>query len=225
MSRFSTWLSAAAMVAVLATACTSAPYLGRVAPDRSCTIERLAWMPSVPLTMLDALRSPPLSDEEARLAGECVEASRHANLARSDHPVAREHAAWQPMTVQAYRSEHGSRGLNVNIFVDRLAAGYIKFEDGDPMPVGARIAKASFAVTHDGLVSGGPLFAMEKMPPGFDPGGGDWRYTLIGPDGTLIGETGGRNAEEVRFCFTCHEAARGQDFLLFPAPLYRRKGS
>lgn len=69
----------------------------------------------------------------------------------------------------------------------------------------------------------GPLYMPEKMPAGFDPDGGDWRYTLLGPDGQIVGQTGGRADVWMGHCKACHVAAREQDFLLFPAPPYRRK--
>jgi hypothetical protein len=212
-------------MAFLVVACTSVGQMARVPSVDACTIPRLARQPSVPMTMADAMRAPSISDDEARIAGDCVEGTRRAAFVDSDHVAAREHAAWRRMTTRPYRSEHAFRGIYVEIFADARAAGYAQFEDGVPLPVGARIAKASFLISHEGLVSPGPLFLLEKMPPGFDPEGGDWRYTLVGPDGKVVGETGGHNASGVRYCFNCHKAGRNQDFLLFPAPPYRRPAS
>jgi len=38
---------------------------------------------------------------------------------------------------------------------------------------------------------------MEKMPSGFSYVTGDWRYSMIMPDGSLFGETRGANDERV----------------------------
>ena len=52
-------------------------------------------------------------------------------------------------------------------------------------------------------LSGNPqqLYAMEKRSPGFDPGGGDWEYLVLAPDGSV--ETRGILA----FCARCHAEA------------------
>jgi hypothetical protein len=48
------------------------------------------------------------------------------------------------------------------------------------------------------------LAMMEKMPPGFNPTGGDWRFTLILPDGRLFGSTNAEDEYTVEFCQKCH---------------------
>ena len=71
-------------------------------------------------------------------------------------------------------------------------------------------------------VLSGSLALMEKMAPGFNPEGRDWRYTMILPDGTLFGTTKGENAERVEFCMDCHIAAgEDQDHLFFVPEAYR----
>ena len=90
------------------------------------------------------------------------------------------------------------------------------------MPEGTVIAKDSFTVTDDGDVYPGPLFLMEKMAPGFSPQTGDWRYTMIMPDGSVFGVTGGQNATSVAFCANCHGiAGDSQDHLIFIPTPYR----
>jgi hypothetical protein len=57
---------------------------------------------------------------------------------------------------------------------------------------------------------------MEKMEAGFNPDSDDWRYTLINPDGSVVGITNGPGTENVEFCVACHlPAAEDQDSLLF----------
>lgn len=89
------------------------------------------------------------------------------------------------------------------------------------MPAGAVIAKDSFSVAPDGQVSVGPLFLMEKMPAGFLAESGDWKYTMILPDGSLFGETHGHNSAGMQFCIDCHLAGADYDYLLFLPPEYR----
>jgi hypothetical protein len=45
---------------------------------------------------------------------------------------------------------------------------YLNFKDAGKLPTGAGIAKDSFAVAKNRKFIAGPLFLMEKMPPGFN---------------------------------------------------------
>lgn len=56
--------------------------------------------------------------------------------------------------------------------------------------------------THQDL-SGNPqqIFAMEKRAPGFDPGGGDWEYLVITPEGAV------ESRGVLQFCARCHAEA------------------
>ncbi len=114
---------------------------------------------------------------------------------------------------------HGRR--YVNNYANPRAAAYGRFEGAGRLPVGAIVAKDSFTVTEDGEISPGPLFLMEKMPKGFNYASGDWRYTAIMPDGSVLGVTGGENAAAVEYCIGCHLAVESQDHLYFPPPKMR----
>ena len=143
-------------------------------------------------------------------------------------------AAYRLAGVEAYRgwrrynsapylsATHGQR--YVNNYANAIAAAYGRFEQAGPMPLGAVVAKDSFAVTADGEIHPGPLFLMEKMAQGFNYVTGDWRYAMIMPDGSLLGATLGRNAEAVEFCIGCHLMVEGQDHLYFPPPGLRLPG-
>ena len=74
----------------------------------------------------------------------------------------------------------------------------------------------AIAVTEAGGVFSGPLFVMEKMPAGFNPKSGDWRYTMIMPDGSLMGVNGGAGSARMEFCVTCHAVVgRNQDHMFY----------
>ncbi len=62
---------------------------------------------------------------------------------------------------------------------------------------------------------------MEKMAAGFSDDTGDWRYTMIMPDGSLFGVTKGEGAERVEYCIGCHLARERYDHLYFPPEEYR----
>ncbi len=90
------------------------------------------------------------------------------------------------------------------------------------MPAGAILVKDSFAVTQKGGVFSGPLFVMEKMAPGFEASSGDWRYTTIMPDGSLLGTTNGSGSDRVEFCASCHaQVGAEQDHMFYVPEAYR----
>ena len=121
----------------------------------------------------------------------------------------RAYPRWQRYNIVPYRSaQHGERF--VNNYANDAAARYALQEKSGPMPPGAILVKDSFAVTEKGDVFSGPLFVMEKMAAGFNPPSGDWRYTMIMPDGSLMGMTGGEGSARMEFCVTCH-AVVGED--------------
>ncbi len=114
---------------------------------------------------------------------------------------------------------HGNHYLNN--YANDTASAYRNLEDAGKKPVGSVIAKDSFSVTQSKAIVLGPLFIMEKMPSGFNYVSGDWKYTLIQPDGTVFGETRGANAERVEYCIACHLAASQKNHLYFIPEDYR----
>ena len=139
----------------------------------------------------------------------------------SGDAVARDYRTWQRYNSAPYRSAtHGERF--VNNYANARGAAYGRYEDSGSLPPGAIMAKDSFAVTASGDVFTGPLFLMEKMDAGFNPPSRDWRYTMIMPDGSLFGTTGGQGDERVTFCITCHAGAGDdQDHLFYVPEDYR----
>ena len=129
--------------------------------------------------------------------------------------------AWPRYNAEPYRSaQHGERF--VNNYANDKARAYRLYEDSGPMPVGAILVKDSFAVTQRGDVFSGPLFVMEKMPPDFEPSSGDWRYTMIMPDGSLLGTTNGSGSARMEFCVTCHAAVSADQDHMFYVPKAHR---
>ena len=75
--------------------------------------------------------------------------------------------------------------------------------------------------TADGDIAPGPIFVMEKMAAGFNYVSGDWRYSVIGPEGEVWGTTNGAGAERVEFCIGCHLAREKYDHLYFVPKKFR----
>ena len=134
--------------------------------------------------------------------------------ARSGLEIARRFREWPRVNTAPYLSAtHGNHYLNN--FVNPAAAAYGCPGRTGILPVGAVIAKESFSVTESGGILLGPLFLMEKMPAGFNDASGDWRYTVVLPDGRVLGRTRGEHAASVEYCIACHLAVQEQDHLYF----------
>ncbi len=90
------------------------------------------------------------------------------------------------------------------------------------MPQGTVLAKDSFVVRPDGKVSVGPMFIMQKMVAGFRKSTGDWRYSMILPNGKVAGITGGKGMS-MKFCAECHESvAPDQDYIMLLPDEFRK---
>ncbi len=143
-----------------------------------------------------------------------------AGYAKSGIRQASAYVGWNRYNTAPYQSAtHGGR--YVNNYANRKARHYGRFEKVGRLPKGAFLAKDSFSVTADGRVAPGPLFTMEKMKKGFRKDSGDWRYTMILPNGTVFGTTNGTGSKNVEFCIECHAAMKAQDSLFFMPEEYR----
>ena len=166
-------------------------------------------------------RPADLTDAEALSIYRRILDDSVAGYRLSRDPSAASYRRWLRVNSTPYRSAtHGERF--VSNYANDIGRAYRAFEKAGPMPVGAILAKDSFAVTARGDVFTGPLFLMEKMAPGFLPEARDWRYSMIMPDGSLFGQTKGQGSEQVAFCITCHAAAGDEaDHLFFVPKKYR----
>lgn len=135
--------------------------------------------------------------------------------ARSGDPLFLAYQDWKRFTRLPYRAgSHGERF--VHHYANRQAEKYRAYEKAGPLPTGSIVIKDSFTVTGQGQVMYGPLFLMEKMPEGFRSGAGTWRFMMLREDGSVVGLTGGRNEDAVRFCADCHsKVGEAQDYLYF----------
>ncbi len=132
----------------------------------------------------------------------------------SDIGSARNYTRWKKYNSTPYISAtHGAR--YVDNYANKIAADYGKLKKGETYPVGSILAKDSFSVTSDSQVYPGALFLMEKMTRGFNKPSGDWRYTMVLPDGSVFGMTNGENSENVEFCIGCHAAKASFDHIFF----------
>ncbi len=146
-----------------------------------------------------------------------------SGYAVSQDPIAAGFRKWRRLNASPYKSAtHGNR--YVNNFANGLAAqSYAALAAGSRLPAGAVLAKDSFTVTADGAVYAGALFVMEKRAAGASPATGDWRYAMIMPDGSYLGDSTGDNAEGVAFCHDCHRMEPETDFLFGIPEKYRMR--
>jgi len=159
-----------------------------------------------------------LTAEGARALYDGIRDQMIAGYRLSGNGAARNFIRWQRFNTAPYRSAtHGQR--YVNNYANAAAERYGMYEAAGVMPAGATIVKDTFYVSESGGVFPGALMIMEKMDAGFSAATGDWRYSMIMPDGSLFGTTGGENARSVAFCAACHALAAADDYLFFlPKP-------
>ncbi len=160
----------------------------------SCTVLRLAGG--------DGNAVP--TDEELRAAFTCIHAALTPAFGASGHVLVRNFAGWTRVTSTPFASAAlgGRHGV---VFANARALGTESsdehFDRG--FPVGATLAVATFGVAEDGGVEGGPLILVEKMEPGFFALQGNWRYTIVEPDGQVAAVTRGVNDADVPVCADC----------------------
>jgi hypothetical protein len=164
-----------------------------------------------------------LTSAEAAKAYDCILPDLQRAYKKSGHPAAMAFAKWRRYNRVAYPSAtHGGRF--VNNYANDAGRKYAGFEKAGKMPKGAVLAKDSFSVSKTGGVGVGPLFLMEKMGRGFSKASGDWRYTMIMPNGAIFGVTKGKGSARMKFCAECHAAVGGtQDHMFFLPAEYRAK--
>lgn len=164
-----------------------------------------------------------LSAAEAQALFDCVSGTLYSGYQASGLPEAAAYRDWALASTAPFVSAtHGSRF--VNHYINAVGeAAYLDYLDGGfRMPVGSIAAKESFNVDRTGAVKPGPLFFMEKLARGASPETADWKYTLILPNGKVLGVTGTETGDKVGFCHDCHEAvADTQDALFYPVEAYR----
>ena len=168
------------------------------------------------------LRNPArLGPERAAALYEIIRPALVRGYAAAGYAPVRDYQQWRRFNSAPYPSvTHGNHYLS-NYANTVAAEVYARHGSGIRMPVGSVLAKDSFVATETGEILLGPLFVMQKMPPGFNPGAGDWRYAMVMPDGTLFGETKGVHAERVEYCIGCHLAVEQEDDLYFVPEAFR----
>lgn len=123
-----------------------------------------------------------------------------------------DYRAFRRLNSHPYLSEqHGARF--VNVYVNDRARDFFTAGRDNPLPEGAKVIKDSISAVESGGIARGPLLIMEKMAKGFAPEFGDWRYTMVMPNGEVFGTTGGEGNAAVKFCAECHIQAAGRDSL------------
>jgi hypothetical protein len=162
-----------------------------------------------------------LSNAEAADAYDCMIGQMRTAYAKSGNATAGSYTGWRRYSKVSYQSAtHGER--YVQNYANATGRAYGGFEKAGVMPAGSILAKDSFGVNGKGNVSVGPLFLMEKMSAGFNAASGNWKYSMIMPNGSVFGETNGKNSAGMQFCAECHATvAEDQDHMLLVPTEYR----
>ncbi len=179
---------------------------------------------SNPCNPCGASEAAEITGKEADRAYNCLKADIITAYGNTALPQIKSYTDWKLFNTESYRADtHGGRYLNN--YANAIAAPtYGQFDELTQMPVGSVLVKDGITANSTGQTGISPLFVMEKMAPGFDSQGGDWRYTMIMPNGTTVGTTKGKGAAAVKFCAECHAAGSDNDYLLFLPEEYRIKG-
>ncbi|MGE0715729.1 MAG: cytochrome P460 family protein [Alphaproteobacteria bacterium] len=215
--------AAANPCAAKANPCAPRPSAGPCAPHQAanpCAAKANPCAAANPCSTCGAAPAVALEDREAIAAYDCLIDEMLAAYGKSGRGTARSYNKWKAFSTQAYVSEtHGAR--YVRNYANPAANAYGRYERAGKLPTGSVLVKDSFMATPEGKLSVGPLFIMEKMAARFNADSGDWKYTMIMPDGSIFGETKGRNAAAMEFCIQCHAAAAEHDHLFFLPERYR----
>ena len=164
-----------------------------------------------------------ITGAEAKAVYDCLRPELTKAYRKAGLKQVQGYAGWLKVNTHAYQSAtHGGRYVN-NYANSQGDYRYKKFEKAGTMPYGSVLAKDSFVVNPNGKVGLGPLFIMEKMKKGFNKGSGDWRYTMVMPNGKVAGMTKGKGMN-MKFCAECHAGvAPEQDHILLVPDEYRVK--
>ncbi|MGE0284414.1 MAG: hypothetical protein AB7P20_27885 [Rhizobiaceae bacterium] len=129
----------------------------------------------------------------------------HAHYDASGHIFARDYTNWERRDAAPIQSPpHADR--YVAVYANERATTQSPFLSKGKPQLGAVIATPSFSVAQDGAVSAGPLVLLEKMQRGFLTYAGNWRYTVIAPDGQIVAVSKSLHHDDLPFCKTCDDA-------------------
>ena len=189
--------------------------------DSDVRMSTISGEPAAPRRHYRLADPASLDNDDAEQIYTIARASMKIGYGLSGLAPARAYQSWRRYNGTPYLSStHGNHYLNN--YVNERGAAYGDAEKAGKLPVGTIIAKDSFSVTESGGILLGPLFLMEKMPAGFNYVSGDWKYTLLRADGTVLGETNGPGGKRVEYCLTCHLFRAEQDHLYFVPKAYRQ---
>jgi hypothetical protein len=90
---------------------------------------------------------------------------------------------------------------------------YGRYEKVGKIPVGSIAAKDSCALKPGRKIAFSTLFFMEKIDASRSKAKNNWRYSMIFPNGSIMGATGGKNSKAMQFCHDCHGPAENEDSL------------
>lgn len=154
----------------------------------------------------------PLTDGQAEQIYRGIAPRMLAGYAQSKFPGTANYQSWKRFNSAPYLSRgHGNRFLNN--YGNEISKNYLSLSSGEKMATGSVLAKDSFTVTTDDKIHPGALFLMEKLAENTQPDTDDWRYVMLLPDGSVLGDTLGANPASMTFCHACHQAASDTDFV------------
>lgn len=133
----------------------------------------------------------------------CFEEQLLAGYGHSKHVLARIFGDWERDSYAPFMYDDVGERYLVVYGNDRATGDEETLWLDRGLPVGATLAAAGFSVNDEGMLIAEPLMIYEKMTQGYIFGRGNWRQTMIAPNGDLMGVTKGPGEDTLTACSDC----------------------
>lgn len=156
-----------------------------------------------PTHMEDGTMAAKPGMDELDDAYDCFEDQLIAGYGQSKHILAQIFGEWDRDSYAPFMYDDVGARYLVVYGNDRATGDEETLWLDRDLPVGATLAAAGFSVAEDGKLIAEPLMIYEKMTQGYIFGRGNWRQTLIAPNGDLLGVTNGPGGDDLTACADC----------------------
>jgi hypothetical protein len=141
--------------------------------------------------------------EQLEAAYDCFEERLLAGYAQSKHIIAKTFGNWERASDYPFIYDQVGDQYLVVYGNDRAVGEEKTVWMDRNMPIGATVVAAGFKIDDQGVLSPAPAMIYEKMINGYTIARGNWRQTMIAPDGDIIGVTNGPGADNLTVCQDC----------------------
>jgi hypothetical protein len=151
----------------------------------------------------DGSRAAAPGKEQLEAAYDCFEERLLAGYAQSKHIIAKTFGNWERASDYPFIYDQVGDQYLVVYGNDRAVGEEKTVWMDRNMPIGATVVAAGFKIDDQGVLTPAPAMIYEKMINGYTIARGNWRQTMIAPDGDIIGVTNGPGADNLTVCQDC----------------------